>query len=318
MGGHAFANGPSPLPTPRMPPDVYRVLRDHYLHLLSGLYTQIATPIEAPRKASYGDIDILVSRPKSTSISIESIGKMLGAERITSISGSPTTSFALPYPNVPQQYVQLDIHLFPPGVFHWQLFHQSHADLWSLLGTTIRSVGLTANNNGLHVRIQTIEDLNRKGALLFLTCDPNAVLDFLGLDEDAYKQPFESVESMYRYVCKCRFFSHEAYLRAELKASDRKRMAQRELYRIFVEDWLPENAQLVAQQRDKNAHFSREYVLKEALNRFGKREEYERRGEEWTKERDRLLTKQHRKADAAELEEYAFAWMRWLDRNTSH
>ena len=136
------------------------------------------------RKVSYGDIDILVSLPKSISTSTESIAKMLGAKRTISIFGSPTTSFALPYPSVPNQYVQLDVHLSPPEVFHWQLFHQSHADLWSLLGTTIRSVGLTANNNGLHVRIQKIEDFNRKGALLFLTCDSNAVLEFLGLDAD--------------------------------------------------------------------------------------------------------------------------------------
>ena len=98
-------------------------------------------------------------------------------------------------------------------------------------------------------------------------------------------------------------------------------MAQRELYRAFVEDWLPENAQLIAQQRDKNAQFSRDNVLKEVLKRFGKREEYEKRGEEWTKERKRLLAKQHgrqeRKADAVVSEEYASAWMRWLDRNNT-
>ncbi len=320
MGGHAFTtNGPSSLSTPRMPPDIYFMLRDHYLQLLSGLYTQIATPIEAPEKASYGDIDILVSLPKSTSTSAESLAKMLGAERMFTVPGSPTTSFALPYPNLPNNYVQLDLHLSPPETFHWQLFHQSHGDLWSLLGTTIRPFGLTPSDAGLHVRIEEIEDFNRKKALLFLTRDPDIVLEFLGLDTDAYMPPFESVESMYRYVCRCRFFSAERYVGGELKANDRKRMAQRELYRAFVQDWLPENAHLVGQQKEINVQLSRDSVLEESLNKFGKRKEYEKRVEDWRKERGDLLAKQEgrqkRKADAVELEEYASAWMRWLDRN---
>ncbi|KAL9071020.1 MAG: hypothetical protein Q9161_004520 [Pseudevernia consocians] len=302
-----------------MPPDIYFLLRDHYLQLLSSFYTQIATPIEAPKKASYGDIDIIVSLPKCTSTSAEFLVKVLGAVRIITIPGSPLTSFALPYPNLQNNYIQLDLHLCPPKTFHWQLFHQSHGDLWNLLGTTIRPSGLTANDVGLHVRIEEIEDLDRKRALLFLTCDPDAVLDFLGLDTDAYKRPFESVESMYRYVCECRFFSDERYVRGERKANDRKRMAQRELYRAFIQDWLPENAHLVGQQKEKNALISRGSVLEESLNRFGKREEYEKRVEEGRKEREELLIKQERrqkrKADAAELDEYASAWMRWLDRN---
>ena len=169
------------------------------------------------------------------------------------------------------------------------------------------------------MRIGEIEALNRKRALLFLTCDPDAVLEFLGLDKDAYKHPFESVESMYRYACTCRFFSDDRYVRGELKANDRKRMAQRELYRNFVQDWLPGNAHLVGHQTMTDTDCLRDGVLEESLGRFGKREEYVKRVEEWRKEREELLAKQEgrqkRKADAAELDEYASAWMRWLDRN---
>lgn len=304
-----------------MPPDIYFALRDHYLQFLSSFYTRVAAPIEAPEKASYGDIDILVSLPTSTSTSTttESLAKSLGAERVFSIPGSPTTSFALLYPNLPQSHVQLDLHLSPPQTFDWQLFHQSHGDLWSLLGTTIRPSGLTLNNDGLHVRIGEIEDLNRKRALLFLTRDPELVLDFLSLDVHACKRRFESVESMYRYICKCRFFNHERYVTSELNANDRKRMAQREMCRAFVRDWLPENVHLVRQQTEHSVQISRDNVLEECLNRFGKREEYEKRIKNWRKEREELLAKQlqrqTRKADAVVLEEYTSAWMKWLDHD---
>ena len=127
MGGHAFTNSPSPLSTPRMPPDVYYTLRDRYLQILSSLYTQAATPIEAPEKTTFGDIDILVSQPKSTSTA-ESLGQVLASARAVHIPGSPITSFALPYPTRPNHYLQLDVHLSPPETFHWQLFHQSHGD----------------------------------------------------------------------------------------------------------------------------------------------------------------------------------------------
>ena len=304
-----------------MPPDIYFALRDHYLQLLSRLYNRVAAPIEAPEKVSYGDIDILVSLPTSSSTSTtnESLAKLLGAERVFSVSGSPTTSFALLYPNLPQNHVQLDVHLSPPQTFDWQLFHQSHGDLWNLLGTTIRPSGLSCNSDGLHVRIGEIEDLNRKRALLFLTCDPERVLDFLGLDVHACKRPFESVESMYRYICKCRFFNLERYVTSELKANDRKRMAQREMYRAFVQDWLPENVHLVRLQTEQSVQTSRDNVLQESLERFGKREKYEKRIKDWRKEREELIAKQvqrqTRKADAKVLEEYTSAWIKWLDHN---
>ena len=314
MGGNAFTSGPTPLTTPRMPPRLYYSLRDHYLSLLFPLYEEVATPVEAPSKTSYGDIDVLVSQPKSTST--ETLAKALSAVRTCTTSGSPTSSFALPYPGRSDAYVQLDIHLCPPGTFRWQLFHQSHGDLWNLLGTTIRPFGITANDAGLHLRIPEIEELNRKRGMLFLTREPDEVLDFLGLDADVYGRPFESVEAMYEFVVGCRFFRGDRYVRDELKANDRKRIAQRDLYRRFVDEWLTANVAIVKTRGEKVPGFMREDVQEAALERWGKRGEFEGRVEEWRRERRELLDKQKgrqkRKNDALEVEEYVGAWVRWL------
>lgn len=321
MGGKAFTSGPAPLFTPRMPPELYHSLRDYYISLLSTYYTQCATPIEAPCKTSYGDIDVLVSQPKHISITTTTLAKALNAVRSSSSTpGSPTASFAVPYPGLDQDtYVQLDVHVCPPGLFEWQLFHQCHGDLWNLLGTTIRPVGLTVTDGGLHVRIGEIEEVNRKRGMLFLTREPEQVLDFLGLEGGRYRKPFESVEALYRFVCGCRWFSGEAYVRGELKANDRKRMAQRELYRRFVDEWVPENRQFVEMGGERNQGATREDVLELALTVFGKREQFEQRIQEWRRERSELLEKQEsrlrRKADAAKREEYAEAWMNWLERD---
>ena len=301
MGGKAFTSGPTPLFTPRIPPELYYSLRDHYISLLSTYYTQAAAPIEAPCKTSYGDIDVLVCQPKSISVNTDTLAKALDAVRNFSTPGSPTASFAVPYPGLQDTYVQLDVHVCPPGGFEWQLFHQSHGDMWNLLGTTIRPVGLTANDVGLHVRIPEIEEVNRKRGMLLLTSGPDQVLDFLGLDRDKYERPFESVEALYQFVLGCRWFSSETYVRAELKANDRKRMAQRELYRRFVEEWLPENKQLVEKRGKRAQEATRENVQESALNVFGKRAEFEKRIQVWRRERRELLEKQERRLEGERM-----------------
>lgn len=319
MGGNAFTSGVAPLRTPRMPPEVYYSLRDLYHSLLSTLYAQVATPVEAPSKASFGDIDILVSQPTSPSITTEYLAKTLVAEKTFTTSGSATSSFALPYPNLVNNYVQVDVHICSPSTFHWQVFQQSHGDLWNLLGTTIRPFGLTANNVGLHFRIAEIEELNRKRSLILLTNEPDIVLSLLGVDEERYQHPFESVEAMYKYVVGCRFFRAKTYVKGDLKANDRKRMAQRELYRRFVDVWLPENEYWIRTRMARVPALTRDDVAEAILNRFGKRQEYDRSVRAWRQERANLLAKQagrqKRKADALNMEEYASAWINWLEHN---
>ena len=319
MGGKAFTTGPAPLSTPRMPPDVYYKLRNHYLSLLFTIYNQAETPIEALSKDSYGDIDILVSQPKSPSVSTECLIQTLAAERVFTIPGSATTSFAVPYPDLPKNYVQVDVHVCPPATFHWQVFQQSHGGLWNLLGTTIRPFGLTANDVGLNIRIAEIEELNRKKSMILLTNEPDAVLEFLSLDKETYRQPFESVEAMYEYVVACRFFRGEMYVRGNLKANDRKRMAKRELYKRFVEIWLPENESRIRTRMEGRLSLTRQDVTGAVLDRFHKRAKYQEVVEEWRRGQSNLGRKQaerqKRKADSLEVEEYTNAWMRWLKDN---
>ncbi|MCJ1258649.1 hypothetical protein MMC24_006482 [Lignoscripta atroalba] len=308
MGGKAFTHGISALSTPRMPPTIYIALRDKYISLLSTLFAEAASPIEAPEKDTYGDIDILVCGPKSPA-SIPSLTAALNSK--STVGNGVTASFAVPYPDSAVDYVQLDLHVCGPSTFRWELFTHSHGDLWNLLGTSIRPWGLTANDVGFHVRIREIEELDKKRSLVYLTSDPDAVIDFLGLERERYWQPFGTVEELYTYVTSMRFFRRDAYVRNGLKANDRKRMAQRPLYRRFVDEWLPQRPSLecVAVPNQLN----RESVLDEALKVFDKRGEYEGILEKWRKEREELRIKQEekyrRRAGVRTEIEYADAWI---------
>ncbi|MCJ1438924.1 hypothetical protein MMC27_008314 [Xylographa pallens] len=310
MGGKAFAHPPHSLSTPRIPHAIYVLLRDKYICLLSTFYRNVASPIEAPEKTSHGDIDILVSEAHLTT-TIQSISQALDAKASISTSGSPSTSFAVSFPDRPNEYVQLDIHVCPKSTFTWELFTTSHGDLWNLLGTSLREFGLTANNVGLNLRIAEIEHLDRKRSMLFLTSDSTSVLDLMGLDVQKYWKQFGTVNELYEYVISSRFFRKDSYVREWLKSNDRKRMSKRPLFQQFVDGWLPQRIGIEDQGGVEK--LTRESALEEVLDRYGKRGEYEETLRVWRTERAdlqaRQQTKEQRRAGVIAEAEYADAWI---------
>ncbi|KAL8836898.1 MAG: hypothetical protein Q9176_006028 [Flavoplaca citrina] len=312
MGGKAFSHGPEPLSTPRMPPTVYRHLLDHFLVKLAAFFERVASPIEAPEKVTFGDVDLLVAEPRDTPFDITTVAKALDAER--TLPFPPIYSLAVPYPGLEGSFVQLDIQLCKSANFEWELFHKSHGDLWNLIGTSIRPFGLTANDTGLYLRIPEIELENRKRAMVFLTAKPDSVLDFLALDRDDWSRPFETMEVMFAYACSCRFFCAQSYEKHDLKSNDRKRMSQREVFKRFVEDYLP-NRVLGVQNEGDASSLTRYDVFEEALRQFDKGEEAETRIQQWRQERDKLSRKQAarqwRRKQAMEDDAYTDAWMQF-------
>ncbi|KAL8701131.1 MAG: hypothetical protein Q9201_005072 [Fulgogasparrea decipioides] len=293
-----------------MPPALYFFLRDRFLAQVAQFFVKVASSFEAPEKTSFGDIDLIVAEPKMTPFYIETLAEALNAER--TIVSKPSCYLAIPYPGLEGNYVQVDVHICEAENFAWEVFHQSHGDMWNLLGSSIRPFGLTANDTGLHLRIPEIEQLDRKRSMVFLTADPDSVLEFLHLDKATFSQPFGTVTAMFEFACTNRLFRSEAYVKGNLKANDRKRMAQRDLYRRFVDDFVPKMPTKVGEE-DGTSISNREEVFEEALERFGKRFEYESRVREWRKEREELARKQGarqwRKEEAEADEAYANAWI---------
>lgn len=227
----------------------------------------------------------------------------LCAKRYNHIPQNPTTNFAIPVsdsscnddrPSEDDNDVipchQLDVQVCPKETFDWMVFKKSWGDLWNILGTSIRPFGLTAKETGLYVRIPQIEEQNAKKSLLLLTRSPEETLGFLGLDKESYGDGFSSVEEMLRFACSSRFFRRERYVKDELKTSDRKRMEKRPLYRTFVEDYLAARPEVRcgddASEGDDtqvgNANgVTRDSVLKEAIDIFDARLQYQTMMEEW-------------------------------------
>jgi hypothetical protein len=223
MGGQAFAHLSPPLPTPRIPPEIYTQVLTTTHTLLQHHFEVVRSALEAPEKETYGDIDILVFEPKPNSplngVTFSPqvatlLGNIIGTKHCILEKGGHTMNFAIPWPQSPNsrerieaRFVQIDIKICPTlKMLEWELFHGAHGDLWNILGSTIRKFGLTVNNLGMHLRIPEIELKDRKKSMILLTDEPNTILNFLGLDEEKWWKEFGSREEMFEYAAGCRMF----------------------------------------------------------------------------------------------------------------
>ncbi|KAH7403747.1 hypothetical protein BKA64DRAFT_694425 [Cadophora sp. MPI-SDFR-AT-0126] len=337
MGGSAFTD----LHTPRMPPHIYNLVLDQTLLKIQKHFTHVSSPISAPGKLDYGDIDIQCFGPLTPTFNpavtpkatvMETVASELGAENWIVGQSGQETNLAIPWPedidakdslpnaghhedgdqdgnNVNQKskdekkskFIQVDIHIFPTlSSYNWKLFHSAHGDLWNILGSTIRRFGLTVNNLGLFLRIPDIELLDRKKSMVFLTDEPNTILEFLGLDPERWWRSFGSQDEMFAYAAECRMFWVKEKLedgegegdvagqeggtagKKKLKHNDRQRLEKRPIFRSWIEDFIPTCR---AQGLYLAMQTSREQIRDEAFEKFGVKDEYEARLKEWRFER---------------------------------
>ncbi len=263
MGGSAFASGPDALCTPRMPPAVYHAVRARCQAVLRRLFVAVATPLDGPGKADFGDVDIVVALPQADAPTQDGVAGLLaaaaaalGAVRTLADMRETKASMAIPWPQDaaappgPQRdtrplYVQVDLAVAPSlPRFHWRLFRHAHGDFWNILGTAVlRPLGLTIDERALWLRVPEIEQAHRARARVFLTDEPAAVLHFLGLailaagGGSLWERPFATADDAFAYVTTCRFFAVHGDGRQ--RASDRRRIAVRPLFRQWVTEFVP-------------------------------------------------------------------------------
>jgi hypothetical protein len=221
MGGRAFSLGPNPLYTPRMPREVYETVRDRCQAALRGLFVIVASPIDGPGKSDFGDIDLLVAlekrlifpRPdeaqaeRSGKDLCDEIAKLLQAEA-TKGEGM-TWNLAIPWPSEfamegsdERRYIQVDVKICASSdELQYSLFQHAHGDIFNVIGSLIRPLGLTINDKALWLRVPGLEEEDKKRAKVQLTAEPGEILHFIGLQEQGkWDRPFEKVDDMFEYV----------------------------------------------------------------------------------------------------------------------
>ncbi|KAL8388433.1 hypothetical protein RB595_009245 [Gaeumannomyces hyphopodioides] len=310
MGGNIFsARG---LHTPRMPPVIYHHMVQGSQAALRKLFRVVCTPVDGPAKADFGDVDILVADPLEHALGASKVAAGDAEMRAASEEGVPavwgqiidalgakhkilklhdsSAHLALPWPRLMDgsgsdegqkehdTFVQLDVRICASErVLRWMAFRHAHGDIWNILGSMIRPLGLTADETALWLRIPEVEVIDRKRARVLLTDDPHVALDVLGLPDDKgqWDNSFDSYEDLFEYVAGCRFFyvspdpsgaeaggdaqdspqrqkllqeldAHgrpsstvHGDTRQTLKSNDRRRMKTRPLFRAWIDEFIP-------------------------------------------------------------------------------
>ncbi|KAH0842682.1 hypothetical protein AYO21_08974 [Fonsecaea monophora] len=203
----------------------------------------------------------------------------------TSTAGYPSSSSPIRI----QKHIQVDVSIMPtPAFFHWNIFFQAHGDLWQMLGGILRRLGITPTSRGLFLRIAEVEMHNKEQSRVLMSNDPNAVLDYMGLDRERYWRMFETWEEMMDYVASCRFHDpgrwkhptkHDAEAEEDeevkegrdqrsdlLKSNDRRRATKRPLFMYWIKTYLPAH---VDEAPGKSALLTRDQVIEDAKEFFG-------------------------------------------------
>lgn len=283
MGGLAFANtktlsGQTPH-IPRMPPEIYEMVLLECQTKLETLFDRVVVPRDAPAKKDYGDIDFLAGGIKPNASSHDTIWsdikRILHAELQLGRGGSH--SYGVPHPIIAGAYVQVDVEISPgdgtpdaAGLFEWTGFMKGDSDLLQIIGVSHRPLGITCNDQGLHIRVAQIEPYNKKKALLYLTRDREEAIRFYGLDSDKYREGFATELELFDWATSGRFFSPAIFSKRVEKSNDRSRQTKRPMYRRFVEEYMPDHMDV-----NESKVCSRNEVLEEALKMFDKHAQYE-------------------------------------------
>ena len=199
-----------------MSPEIYQIVLAQAIDALQPYYARVETAIEAPEKADYGDVDILVCgaheqhyNPAHNDDNLEQLSSILGAKQYRHGVNSPSHFFAVPITDVEGDYATVEIqYVDSTERIDWILFQTAHGDMCNILGSMTRCLNLVINDKGLHITIPELEvpDVARIDRLVLLTSEPAKVLKFFGLDESQYWMRFGKVVHMFEYAASSRFF----------------------------------------------------------------------------------------------------------------
>jgi hypothetical protein len=232
MGGHAFHD----LHCPRFSPDVYANVKRQTTATLRTIFSHVVVPTEMPEKHDFGDIDFLVSGPlySHTRTSIDNFDWVGTVAMIKSALNTThgrrgflnpgCMYFAIRAPGDDNDFwVQVDLKVcFKPEMFEWETFELSYASNSKMIGSMVKPLGLTIDPEGLHIRVEEMDETNFPSSMVWVSKDPRDVLRFAGLDMRIVNAGFKTQDE-----------SEYAFGIEDLKHAD-----QLLVYEYFASSWL--------------------------------------------------------------------------------
>jgi hypothetical protein len=235
MGGNAFKrpgrlNEPI-LFTPRLSNSTFLAMRELIIPKLLNHFCLTGTYPPHPEKSEHGDMDVLICGPKNNLKAKYTIRELhtdlnsiLGAKRsrvndITGYFGVPIPANLVPDhldSSLEEVYIQIDITLVDaPSQFDYSVMRHAHGSLMNILQFGLRPAGFIFSPNGLSVKVPESFDLTLTRAdrpdLLFLSNDPEKIVEFFGLPKRCWIEEFASSDDYWKCVTSAKFFSRDLF-----------------------------------------------------------------------------------------------------------
>lgn len=280
MGGKAFSNDLPSDSFPRLPSRLYQDLKDRLTPLLRTIYTLVEVPPEAPGKKDHSDIDFVVAQPihvDGDDIAAK-VGQVLGAVKSVEMDGNRTSNYALELNqedcvllasdglqdplSIQKMYLQVDVRVCLDAE-EWELLKVMHGygDLGIIIASIARYHNLVLGTKGLKVLSPPPDPP------IYLSKSPRAILEFMGLSMDRWKEGFTTVEETFIFASTSRFFDPRR-IRKPQQHSFTKSVEERAMYQAFTR-W--------AQSQSPASYCleAKREAVKEALVYFGKKDEWD-------------------------------------------
>ncbi|KAH9865049.1 hypothetical protein IAQ61_008995, partial [Plenodomus lingam] len=245
MGGQAFKN----LNCPRMAPAAYHSIKMHATTALKTVFPHVVVPTEMPEKPDFGDVDFLVSPAKSTTMdkfdwitTVESIKAIFGTTHGRRGFLTPDCMyFAIAADEDHDSWVQIDVKVcFKPELFTWCAFEHNYASHSKVIGSLVKPLGLTLDPEGIHIRVEEMEDTNFPGSMVWINKDPKDMLRIVGLDRRLLDAGFTTRTEIYKAFTSSWLFNPAHFVARLTDKKYSQRLEDRAPHWMpFLTEWLP-------------------------------------------------------------------------------
>ena len=184
-------------------------------------------------KESFGDMDILLESdnlPPNWKNVVKSEFNL--TDELCHSNGNV---FSFMYKNF-----QIDLICMQKKYFKSAYAYYAYNDLGNLLGRLTHKMGIKLGHKGLSLIVRPSNFNDHIIGEVELSQDIDIALDILGLDKEVYKNGFDDVEDIFKYVASSPYFNPDIYLLENRNATSRVRDNKRQTYTKFLE-WCEAN-----------------------------------------------------------------------------
>ena len=205
--------------------------------LLEFYGTRVCPILFYKEKDSFGDLDILIEKPEMDYR--EELENLLYSYfNVTEIKrNSAVWSVGLPLDEdlKNSRVFQIDLIHMKSKYFDTSYFYYSFNDLNNLVGKMIHKFGLKFGHKGLIMPLRN--DTGGVKKEIIVTQEPSKIYEFIGLDYSKWKDGFNSLEEIFKFVVSSPYFSADMFSDENLNHRSRVRDKKRKVYNSF-RTWL--------------------------------------------------------------------------------